>query len=111
MALTAHFRPQDSLSRASSLSRAFRLPQFMWILNKNIIFILLLFPQKLCESNDDNTNDELTNDRMPVMIIELLNNSIEKTKENKDDGNMVIEMLNNNNNSNNNGQTKGNRWR
>jgi len=40
----------------------------------------------LCESNDDNTNDELTNDRMPVMIIELLNNSIEKTKENKDDG-------------------------
>ena len=71
MALTAHFRPQDSLSRASSLSRAFRLPQFMWILNKNIIFILLLFPQKLCESNDDNTNDELTNDRMPVMINEL----------------------------------------
>ena len=46
---------------------------------------------------------------MPVMIIELLNNLIEKTKENKDDGNMVIEMLNNNNNSNNNGQPKGNR--
>lgn len=50
-------------------------------------FYFIIISAKKCESDDDNTNDELTNDWMPVMINDLLNNSIEKTKENKDDGN------------------------